>query len=282
MPLASINGTELHFDSHGDGPAVMLIHGLGSSGADWAFQVPALRSTHRLIVPDLRGSGLSGKPPGPYSIDGFADDLWVLADHLEVERLSLVGFSLGGAVALAMALARPAATERLVMINALPSYRIDHWRKGLEAYFHQLAVRFLGLPRAARLIGARLFPEPHQAPMRRRVEDVVGANARRPYLATVRALTGWCAAERLATLAVPVLMVAAEHDYTPLAEKRRWAERLGAELQVVYGSRHGTPFDAIQATNRILRAFLSGRPVPGDGLRIDAPDDTPMVAPELD
>lgn len=284
MPLASINGTELHFDCFGNAqnPPALLVHGLGSSGADWAFQIPALRETHRVIVPDLRGSGLSGKPAGPYGIDQFADDLWVLADHLGAERLSVVGFSLGGAVALAMALARPELCERLVMVNALPSYKVDHWRKWVEVHLQLTMVQWLGLPRTARMIAGRLFPDEHQQPMRRRVEEVVGQNAKRPYLDTVRALMGWCAAHRLETLSAKTLMLSAEFDYTPLAEKRRWAERMDVPLRVVSGSRHGTPFDSIQATNRVLAEFLNDRPVAESSeLAIDSPADTPRVAPEL-
>ncbi|MEM9301061.1 MAG: alpha/beta hydrolase [Pseudomonadota bacterium] len=281
MPLASVNGTEIHFDVHGTGDAVVLIHGLGSSGADWAFQIPALRERFQVIVPDLRGSGLSGRPAGPYSIDGFADDLWVLIDHLGVERCSIVGFSLGGAVALAMALARPQACRQLVMINALPTYRVDHWRKWLEVHLQLTMVRLFGLRRTARMVAARLFPDPHQAPMRRRVEEVVGANARRPYLESVRALAGWCAAARLDELTARSLVLSAEFDYTPLEEKRRWAAAMGATFRVVADSRHGTPFDAILATNRVLAAFLAGEDAPTDGLTRDAPEQVPMVAPEL-
>lgn len=281
MPLASISGTEIHYDQHGAGESVMLVHGLGSSGADWAFQLPALRQGYRLIVPDLRGSGLSGKPVGPYRIERFAADLWELLDHLRIDQAHLIGFSLGGAVALEMALQRPHAVPSLATINALPSYRIDHWRKWLEAHGQLALVRWLGLPRAARLVAARLFPEPHQAAMRRRVEEVVGANARRPYLDTVRALMGWCAADRLAELKARTLMLSAEQDYTALDEKQRWAERLGAEHRVVRGSRHGTPFDAIAATNACLLAHLANDPLPdADGLRIDPPESTPELAPD--
>lgn len=281
MPLTSINGTELHFDSHGDGEALLLVHGLGSSGADWAFQVPALRQHFRLVVPDLRGAGLSGKPTGPYTLAGFAADLWALLDHLQIERCHLVGFSLGGAVALEMALQQPARAQRLVMINALPSYRVDHWRKWIEAHLQIGMVRVLGLPRTAAMIARRLFPHAHQIPMRRRVVEVVGANARRPYLDTVKALMNWCAQARLEALQSPTLLLSAEHDYTPLAEKRQWAERLGAQLAVVQGSRHGTPFDSIRSTNACLSAFLNGLELPAaDTLCLDTPEFAPSQAPD--
>ena len=281
MPLASINGSELHYDCHGHGEPLLLIHGLGSSGADWAFQIPVLRERFRVVVADLRGSGLSGKPSEAYSIAGFADDLWCLLDHLAIDRSHLVGFSLGGAVALEMALQRPRQCHRLVLINALPSYRIDHWRKWLEAWTQIAMVRVLGLPRTASMIAKRLFPHPHQAPMQRRVVEVVGANAPAAYLRSVRALMNWCARERLDELESPTLLIAAEHDYTELDEKRDWARRLRATLAVISGSRHGTPFDAIASTNACLLSFQQERQLPAaDSLRMDLAHEAPASAPD--
>ncbi|MCK7593573.1 alpha/beta fold hydrolase [Pseudomarimonas salicorniae] len=280
MTMVQLEGLRLRVRRFGEGPPVLLIHGLGSSGDDWAFQIGPLAERFGLIVPDLRGCGASEATPGRYRIEQFAADLWALLDRLEAGRPALVGFSMGGAVALEMALQRPGAVARLVTINSLPSYRVDHWRKALELHLQVGMVRLLGLPRTARMVARRLFPEPHQLAMRQRVERVVGSSSPDPYLRCARALADWCAAERASGLGVPMLMLAGEHDYTSLAEKRLWATRLSAELHVVAGSRHGTPFDAIGDCNRALLAFLSGQPVP-EGLRADRPEDTPDAPPPL-
>lgn len=134
MPELSINATTLFYECIGSGPPLLLIHGLGSSGADWAFQREEFSRRHTLILPDLRGSGRSAKPSGPYSIAQFAADLWGLLDALAVESADLLGFSLGGAVAIEMALMRPACVHRLVLCNALSNYRTDTWRKWFEAH----------------------------------------------------------------------------------------------------------------------------------------------------
>jgi 3-oxoadipate enol-lactonase len=280
MTLESLLPEHLHVREYGRGEPVLLLHGLGSSGDDWAFQLPALAARHRLIVPDLPGAGRSPKPLGRYSIAGFATTLWQLLDQLGHERAHLVGFSLGGAVALEMALQRPEAAHRLVLINSLPSYRVDTAAKWLEVNLHTALVRTLGLPRTARMIARRLFPEPHRGAMRERVVSVLGANPVAPYLASARALAGWCALDRLAQLRAPTLMLAAEHDYTPLAEKQSLAARMQAELAVIRGSRHGTPFDAIAATNACLLAFLAGAALPeANRLCIDPPELAPTEPP---
>jgi 3-oxoadipate enol-lactonase len=280
MSLDALRPEQLHVRHFGRGEPVLLIHGLGSSGDDWAFQLPALASRYRLVVPDLPGAGRSPRPRGRYSIADFASALWHLLDQLGHERAHLVGFSLGGAVALEMALQRPQSASRLVLINSLPSYRVDTLAKWLEVNLHVALVRTLGLERTARLIARRLFPEPHRTAMRERVVSVLAANAVAPYLATARALAGWCTLDRLDRLAVPTLLLAAEHDYTPLAEKQAHAARLGATLAVIRGSRHGTPFDAIAATNACLLAFLAGTPLPDAArLCIDTPEATPTEPP---
>lgn len=280
MPFLQTADVRLHYRDHGVGEPLILLHGLGSSGADWAFQAEPLGSQFRLIVPDLRGSGQSDSPPGPYSIAQFASDVWDLLDELGIERTHLMGFSLGGAVAMEMALQRPHAIARLMTINTLPSYRLDSWRKRMELVSQVALVRGLGMRRLASLAARRLFHEPHQEPMRRRVVEVVGSAPRRPYLDTVRALAQWCSLDRLPALQSEMLMLAGEHDYTPLAEKRDYAERFGAKFAVVGGSRHGTPFDSVAACNAVALAFFRGEPLPqADTLVMDAPGRSPMRAP---
>ena len=258
MAIAHVNGIELFYECVGAGPPLLLIHGLGSSGDDWAFQREAFARRHRLILVDLRGSGRSAKPPGPYSMAQFADDLWTLLDGLGIDALDLLGFSLGGSVAIEMALGRPDRVRRLVLCNALADYRTDTPRKWLEAYLQITLVRVLGIRTTSRLIARRLFPRSAQRPMRERVVQVIGANPRRAYFDTIGAIVGWSALERLPQLRCATLIIAAEHDYTPLAQRRAEAARYPhAELVVIAGSRHGTPFDAIDAFNRHALDFLA-------------------------
>jgi 3-oxoadipate enol-lactonase len=262
MALFKSGELALHYLIRGRGEPLLLVHGLGSSGADWAFQVQALESGYRCIVPDLPGCGHSAPLGGGYSIANFAMALWSLLDSLEVRTPNIVGFSLGGAVALEMALQRPQSVPRLMLINSLASYRIDHWRKWLEARVPVALMHILGMRRTATMLAARLFPESWQQSMRDRAVAVIGALPRAHYLAVAAALQAWSATERLHQLRSQTLMIAGELDYTPLAEKRALAQRIGADLVVVRGSRHGTPFDAIAATNACLMARLTDGALP--------------------
>lgn len=258
------------------------MHGLGSGGADWAFQVEPLAQRFRVLVADLPGSGRSA-PPARHAIADYAELLLQRLQREGIDRFGVLGFSLGGAVALEMALGAPRSVSRLMTINSLASYRVDSAAKWAELHLQLGLVRLLGLGPTARLVSRRLFPHPHQAAMRTRVVEVLGAQPRSTYLAQARALAGWCALQRLSEDAPklpPTLLLAAEHDYTPLAEKQALAKRIGAQLRVVRGSRHGTPFDAIRATNTAALAFFGAEDVPDD-LAIDPPDAVPHAPPAV-
>jgi len=262
MPFFQNDELSIHYLERGRGEPLLLIHGLGSSGADWAFQVAALEQRFRVIVPDLPGSGHSSPPRREYTIAGFASALWKLMDHLKIARPNIVGFSLGGAVALEMATLRPACVPKLGLINSLATYKPRDLRKWLETYVAATLVRLVGMPRAACLMAARLFPEPWQRAMREHAARALGSVPANSYLGTGMALARWAILDRLDRLKSRVLLIAAENDFTPLAEKRDLAQKLNAELVVVRGSRHGTPFDSIEVTNASLLALLTDQPLP--------------------
>jgi 3-oxoadipate enol-lactonase len=251
----------LYYRVRGKGENLLLIHGLGCSGTDWEWQVRALERRFRVIVPDLPGSGYSSPIEGDFGVGDFADSLWALLDHLNISRTNIAGFSFGGAVALEMALQRPESVPRLALINTLVTYRIDHWRKWLEARLPPLLIRLLGMRLTARMAAARLFPKPWQKPLRERAAMVMRRIAAKTYVGMARALENWSAVDRLSRLKAKTLVIAAEHDFTPLAEKAAMAKVLGADIAVVYGSRHGTPFDAIEATNTCLFSLFNDRPI---------------------
>ena len=161
-----------------------------------------------------------------------------------------------------MAALRPASVPRLGLINSLATYRPDHWQKWLETYVSATLVRLFGMRRAAWLLALRLFPEPWQRVMREHAAAAVGAVSASAYLGMGLALTSWAIVDRLDKLTSRILLIAAEHDFTPLAEKLALAATLKADIIVVRGSRHGTPFDSVEVTNDSLLALLTDQPLP--------------------
>ena len=107
MPIFDLPGLKLFYEVAGDGPSLLLIHGLGSSSRDWENQVGPFAEEYKVITFDLRGHGQSSKPPGPYSVRMFAEDSAALVRALGVAPLHVVGISMGGMAAFELAVRFP-------------------------------------------------------------------------------------------------------------------------------------------------------------------------------
>ncbi len=116
--LAVVNGVRVHYLDQGNGPALVLIHGLGASTFAFRLNVEELSKHFRVIVPDMPGYGLSGRDTPDMSLTAQAGYLAGLLDELGIVRASIAGHSMGGSVALRFAARFPGRTERLVLIGS--------------------------------------------------------------------------------------------------------------------------------------------------------------------
>ena len=116
--VASERAGDTVYEVAGAGPPVVLIHGLGLTREVWSGQVSALAPWSKTIRYDLLGHGESEKPAGAYPMRRFTDQLGHLLDALELDRVALVGFSLGGLIVQAFALAHPSRVRALAILNA--------------------------------------------------------------------------------------------------------------------------------------------------------------------
>lgn len=259
MPYADVAAARLYYEDCGAGEALLLIHGIGASAEDWEGQIPEFAARYRVVAPDLRGYGRSQRK-GPFSIQRFAQDCWALLDRLGIQRCCIVGHSLGGAVALQMAVDQPQRVERLVVTDSLPSFRPDSARKwGL--FFYRLIMMFLfGPKRLSAAVSARLFPAPEQAALRQRVAMRNGRNSRWVYLRTIPRVVRWSVTDRLAELRMPTLILAAEFDYFPVEEAVRFAGAIpAARLDIMQGLHHSAPIEAPARFNPLVLDFLAAR-----------------------
>jgi pimeloyl-ACP methyl ester carboxylesterase len=113
---AILNGHRFAYLDSGDGPALLFIHGLTSSQRSWAHLVSALNHDHRVLAPDLFGHGASAKPMGDYSLGAHAATMRDLLDLLGIDRVTLVGHSFGGGIAMQFCYLFPERVERLVLV----------------------------------------------------------------------------------------------------------------------------------------------------------------------
>jgi pimeloyl-ACP methyl ester carboxylesterase len=115
MPKIHANDIEIYYEIHGTGEPLILIAGLGYDSWMWHRMAPGLADHFQVIVFDNRGVGQTDKPPGPYSVHTLADDTVGLLAGLGIERAHVLGHSMGGFVAQAMALNHPKLVDRLIL-----------------------------------------------------------------------------------------------------------------------------------------------------------------------
>jgi pimeloyl-ACP methyl ester carboxylesterase len=241
-----VGGHLVRFRALGDGPAVLLVHGLGGSSRWWEGTAQALGQAHRVILPELPGFGFGGGS-APFRLAEAPEVLAGLLERLGIARAHLVGHSLGALACAGLAARAPHLVGRLVMIappvrtagaglltNALPALRT-----------------VLTLPAAAAVTVAA---------------DIV----RRSPLALLRAAGELLVAEHareLASILAPTLLLWGERDVLVPAAGARELEGLigGARLRLIPGAGHVPMLDRPEAVIRELRGFLApepGRPAP--------------------
>jgi pimeloyl-ACP methyl ester carboxylesterase len=113
-----IHGHEVAYRTAGEGPVVLLVHGMAGGSSTWNHAIPLLAASGTVIAPDLPGNGRSAKPRGDYSLGAYASFLRDFVTALGHERVTIVGQSLGGGIALQFSYQFPERVERLVLVGA--------------------------------------------------------------------------------------------------------------------------------------------------------------------
>src|SRR5260221_278027 len=120
--VIDVNGVQLHYETHGDGPPLLWLHGFMGSGSDWRHIFIEPPTSYRLIAPDMRGHGASTPSPPAYSHRQCARDVLDLLDHLQIDRVKAIGVSGGGITLLHMATIAPARVEAMVLVSVPPYF----------------------------------------------------------------------------------------------------------------------------------------------------------------
>jgi pimeloyl-ACP methyl ester carboxylesterase len=267
-----VEGLPTRYLTGGEGPALLLLHGVGDNAFDWQWVMPALARTYRVYAPDLPGSGGSVKPLPDYSPAFFTRFVAAFLDALGVERVAVVGNSLGGLVGLRLALSEP---ERVAALGLVSSGGL-----GQEVTY---ALRSLSLPgygklavawgkrrsgAAQRALGrsALLFARPWRVPREWLKEQY--RLARVPgfleaQLAAVRAQVGLkgqreVLVDRLPQLERPTLVVWGTHDRVlPYSQAQEAVARLqSGTLELIPDCGHAPPVEHPERFVSSLGGFL--------------------------
>ncbi|MCU0668674.1 MAG: alpha/beta hydrolase [Myxococcota bacterium] len=257
MPSIETDGATLHYECHGAGPAIALVHGSGGSALSWWQQVPHFARRHRVVSFDHRGFGRSRCAEGALDPNYFAADLGAVLDAAGVERAALVCQSMGGWTGVGFALAQPARCAALVLAGTpggIATPAIESHSAGLP---QRMAARgFLGMA---------LAPDfPQRDPRRAFLYEQIAALNPPTTLPTLLPKLGAMrvAPERLAALAMPaLLLVGTEDAFFSIEGLREVAALLPrARLHVFPGVGHSVYFEEPDAFNGMVDAFLKEIP----------------------
>ncbi|HEY3085794.1 MAG TPA: alpha/beta fold hydrolase [Candidatus Dormibacteraeota bacterium] len=283
-----IGSLRVHHMHGGRGTPVVFIHGLGSSGyMEWRRNLESVASRHRVFAPDLPGYGRTDKPRVRYTVPYFARFVRRYMEDRGLRSAGLVGASLGGRVALEVALEEPRLVRKLVLVNTLglgrPRVRIVQAAYGLVT-IPRVGEAVMGLARdaltwaprtmvrrfAARYSGAsadltQTLDDGYLSDLR---EMYAIEGYRSAYLSTIRSLVNPRAlfgghhdvTRRLNELKIPVQLIwGADDPLFPLAHAERAQSLIGrATLAVIEGAGHTPQAERPDEFNRVLHRFLDG------------------------
>jgi pimeloyl-ACP methyl ester carboxylesterase len=257
MPFLTEGEFDQYYEIHGQGQPLLLIHGLGSSTRDWELQLPAFQEHFRVLTIDLRGHGRSGKPPGPYTMDIFAEDTANVLKSLHAVPADVVGISLGGMVAFQLVLDHPRLVNRLVIVNSVPELIPRTLRDRLGLWQRLLIINLIGMERMGQVLAERFFSREDQKPLREIFVQRWAENHLPSYRASLKAAYGWSVRDRLGEIQAPTLILGAEFDYFPTAEKEAYTALMpNASLVVVPESKHALPAEKPAEFNQLVTDFL--------------------------
>lgn len=242
------DGVALHYEVHGQGPAILLTHGYSASAAMWSGQIDALSSDHTLILWDMRGHARTSAPEdlSLYSEAATVADMAALLDQVGAAQAIVGGLSLGGYMSLAFHYAHPQRVKALLIIDTGPGFKNDQAREGWNETARKTATRF-----ETEGLGGLRGPEAKVSP--HRSADGLARAAR-----TMLTQKDARIINSLPDIRVPALVVVGSEDKPFLAAADYMAAKIpGAEKVVIDGAGHAANMDKPTAFNAALRSFFA-------------------------
>lgn len=257
----TVNDHEFSYREKGSGPAALFLHGFPLDSTMWLDQLADLSDIRRCIAPDLRGFGDSAPTvESDLSMERHASDVLAILDALEIERVDLVGFSMGGYIALAFAEHHADRLRSLAMVDTKSAADSETGKQGRDA----AAARVTADGRSALagdLVGA-LLDESASAWTRARFRTMVEGTPTETIVAALEGMRNRLdRTSVLAGLAIPVAVIVGENDNpTPLTEADQMANTAGGRLTVIRHAGHMAPIERPSQVAGALRSLWSEEP----------------------
>jgi 3-oxoadipate enol-lactonase len=257
---ATVNGIETYYELHGKpgAPWLAFSHSLACNVRMWDPQVAAFEDRFRILLYDTRGHGQSAAPPGPYTLDGLAEDLRALLSHLDIQRLHFVGLSMGGMIGQTFALKYPEYFASLALADTTSRYpeaAAALWPARIRTAEAQ------GMQPLVQPTLERWFTEGFRKRAPEQVHAIGNAIATTPvagYVGCCHAIPRIDVTARLKEIRCPVLVLCGDKDAGTPPEMAReiHANAPGSRLAMIPDAAHLSNVEQPEAFNRALEAFL--------------------------
>ncbi len=240
--------------------AVLLLHGLGADGSSWGYQLQALAEAgYRPLAVDIPGFGRSCWSRGRWSIRTVAG---LMADWLAgigIDRVDVAGISMGGTIALCLALDFPQRVHQLTLVSTFACLRPRSRSETVYLLRRFLVSNLQGVDKQAQLVAQRLFPEPNQAFLREELVQRILQSDQKVYKTVMRRLALFDVRSRLKQLNMPTLVVSGQRDSTvPVATQTQLAQGIpGAHHVLMPDCGHALIVEQPERFNRELLGFLN-------------------------
>lgn len=257
MPTFTSNDAQIIYQTFGDAakPALIFSNSLGTNFKMWQAQIVFFQQDFFVICYDTRGHGASSAPQGPYSIDQLGQDVVNLLDHLNVEKATFCGISMGGLTGQWLAIHRPERFNQVVVCNTAAKI-------GQEQAWNDRAalVREQGLQPIASTAASRWFTEPFiqsNATVVNNLQNDLAASSAEGYASCCEALAKADVREQLTDITVPVLVVAGQQDpITTVADAQFMVERIANSQLFEINASHISNVELPNEFNQAVKQFI--------------------------
>lgn len=227
--FADVNGVHMYYELHGQGTPLLLLHGgMMTIDLNFAGLIPSLSRSHLVIGVEMQGHGRTGNIERPITLPALAEDIVGLLDHLDIDRAHVFGHSMGGGVALELAIGHPTRVRSIVPVSA--GVRPDGMHEDLTDPAKMATSTRMPTPQDfADFRDAYLRLSPHPEQFEAFLGTLSSANAD---------LQGW-SDEQLAGITAPTLLIIGDHDFVTIEHAALMKQLIpGARLAVLPNTTH--------------------------------------------
>lgn len=254
MPYFENQGAQLYYEERGQGKPLIFLHGFGLDGGQWKRETEHFSSKYRVITLDARGHGRSTLPQGRVSPDIFWQDVIALMDYLSVSKAIICGLSMGGHVALQVAINGGARVESLILIGAICTNQFNRYERYVVPV-NRVCQRMMPMGLLAWSISVALG---HNTETKQYIRKAVETMSHDVYNRTWKAVTSMESRNGLGSITCPVLLLIGDGDTLTRRQQTYMHERIqDSRIVTIRHASHGTNLDNPKQVEEEIEKFLN-------------------------